>query len=319
MAHSAAHSIDESAIQSASRMAVEPWSSIDEKLSAIDLLRESGSTEVLPVLEEAFQLIGLNRHLPSSAKAKSTPAAGEVSAAAARALGQFRDGLGLAILKAYLFDRNCSRPLRESAAAGLAGLTNQTAIKLMSEALTIDDRDVRFRILMAARESMDRVGEWNADHLQELLDAILSIALSREASPREQASLEFELITLLLARFGSRRTESQLERVLLRYVDPWATEMALRILVRRGSQDLSQVMLEAFVSEDRPVNLYVHLAGHIVSQGCNRAVEAAEHVLKNYSILRRIGALFSFDERERRATHLEAANLILSKIGEQPK
>lgn len=307
--------IESSVLLSASRMAVEPWSSIDEKLSAIETLKESGLTEYIPVLEEAFQLIGLNRQHTHSSKGKGTPAAGEVSAAAAKALGQFRDGIGLPILASYILSPECSRPLRESAAAGLAGLTNQSAVRLMTQALEVGDRDVRFRILLAARESFDRVGDWNADHLQELLDAVLAIALSREASPREQASLEFELVTLLLARFGTRRTESQLEAVLLKNRDPWASEMALKILVRRGANDLSSVMLETFVREDRPASLYTHLAANIVSQGSLSAAEAAKSVLSHYSFLGRIASLFSSVERERRAVHVEAAHSILDKYG----
>jgi hypothetical protein len=224
--------------------------------------------------------------------------------------------LGLEILARYLFDDEGLRPLRESAASGLAGLTSAAAFSLLAKGMTIKDKDVRYRILLSTRESLERVGSWNADHVQELLDAAISLAFRQGGDPRSEAGLEAELLAMILARYGTSRTEAVLSEVVCRGSDLYSCEAALRILLRRNSPDLGKTLLRAFGRIDRPARFYLMLAEELVMLAVPGLVEAAEDTLQPLTLGYRLKALLSRRERSRRAAHVEAAHLVLLRVNE---
>jgi hypothetical protein len=234
------------------------------------------------------------------------PKGGEVAGAAARGLAVCAGFGGLKVLEDLILNEGNSRVIRETAAYGLGASAAPETFELYARALNTWDPDVRFRVLLSLRESLDRIVDVETAHVQPVLIQLANVFISRI---RDLQGGEHDVAVSILSRYGGAGCEELLGKALLSSVDSIVLRAVVEVLRRKGTRHARLRLMQAFLSSNRPASLYPLIADEL-SQQCSHDIgvrPAAQNVISSYPFGQWLLSLVSSRERNRRASHVRAA------------
>lgn len=292
-------------------MALEPWSNIDEKLGALAYIESVAKPECISILGDAMALAGLFKKAEDRNRS-SLPSAGEISGAAAKALGRLEEIGGLQYLAKILFSNSASLPLRESAAYGLGGLTSKAAFDIYVESMKINDPVIHKRLVRSIQETFNRLANVNSPHAERLLVALFNRAITLEKTRAEDQEKHFLLN--LIANHISVRGEEELRGVL---GNIWRGSMwraAVNILIMRGGIENSVALAGVLADYRCPKELYLKIGKKLEGSQDKEIKRLAKRALENYPrFLEIFGAVVPAVRRKREA-QVEAAAMVLGRV-----
>jgi len=296
---------DDSSTEELAHAVLDPSVSVEAKLDAISKLKEISGQEARAALEQALLYVG---HSRISQNTRALPPGGEVSGAAARALAHMPEVGGLQVLSAILFDERSSRMLREAAAYGLGGSLSPHAFSILHSGLMLSDPDIRYRILLSLRESLEHVTYIAAPHIEGILHCLVDLLLQ---AGDKGVSLESEMIGALLTRFASQRAEVRMAEILMRVNSDGVCASMVQIIRGRGTENSKRLLGRVLMSYGRPAFVYEQIGEELAGSCDPVIVEAAKGAVKHYTIWRRVVGVLSVFEKRGREAQIGAAYAII--------
>lgn len=196
-------------LELARRTALEPWSTVDEKLGALAGLESIATPEAMGVLSEVMSLTGLYSKAEDKGSTKF-PLNGEIAGAAARALARIESSEGIRGVVALLsmaHAENTPLALRECAIYGLGGGTGKEVFDCYSKLLNVPEPILLERLLASISESYKRIDCEHSPHAASFL-VLLFDAISTfmdEGRPQSLIDASAKVIATALPERG--RTE----------------------------------------------------------------------------------------------------------------
>lgn len=288
----------------------DPATSVEEKLAALNAVIRHPNAESIALLRGAVELVGLSRTIRVVERGQGIPKGGEVAGMAARGLAACAHFGGLKVLQQILENQGISPIVRETAAYGLAGFTHPAVFDLYVSALSLTEPDIRFRVILSLRESLDRTPDVEVEHVQRALLALCDLLVTKIRSLRGG---EQDLIVSILWRYIGTACEDRLGGVLLHSLDRMVVRGVLEVLRRRDRKSTRDWIVKAFMAPNRPAFLYQLLAEDLRRRVANdqEIAIAVSTLVRRYSIRQRLAYVLSATERTRRASHMRAALTIL--------
>jgi hypothetical protein len=297
-----------SVFQVAARMAIEPWSSVNDKLGALAALESLGTQEAMDVLLQVMSLTGLyvsekDRDNPNF------PIHGEVAGAASRALGRIEKAVGIEVLTRILLAPEQPQGLRECAAFGLGGLTSKQAFDAFIQALNVNDEVVYRRLLLSIRESYVRFDSEHAPHAGPLLVRLFdrTAGALRIDVPDPNAELVYSIVAKHLPMRG------EAEIVALAVAPPRAGEgyAAVRVLLLRNTEGARRALGVVLSQSGHSANVYKQIGAKLKGSSDQEILLNARKAIDTYPRWRGVLGKAVSGEGEKRAAQVEAATLVL--------
>ncbi len=289
-------------------MAIEPWSSVNDKLGALAALESLGTEEAMDVLLQVMSLTGLYVSEKDGDNPKF-PIHGEVAGAAARALGRIEKSSGIEVLKRVMLSPEQPQGLRECAAFGLGGLTSKQAFDVFSQALILEDDVVYRRLLLSISESYVRFDNEHAPHAGQLLVRLFD----RTASSLQVGVVDpnDELVYEIVAKHLPMRGEGEI--IALAVAPPRVAEgyAATRVLLLRRSEDARRALSVVLTQSGHLAEVYRQIGAKLKGSSDQEVLSNARKALDNYPRWRAVLGRAVSGEGEKRAAQVEAAELVL--------
>jgi len=268
------------------------------------------SDESLDAVASALSLIGLSRPIHVVDRIAGVPKGGEVAGSAARALANMGHARALTILDGVLFDSSKPGVVRETAAFGLGGCIKPEIFSIYTRAVALPEPDIRFRVLLSLRESLDKIVDVEQEYVRATLQALTTLLMSEVV---DLQGGEHDLLVSILARYGGGIADAALSPVLVSGDNRVTVMRAFEVLRRRESKSARRSLAQALVAHDRPVQLYQALVSELSSARDEESKRAARRTLRRYPVHLRLISLVSRGERVRRVIHLSAARAVLNR------
>lgn len=296
-----------SPFQLAIRTALEPWSSVDQKLGALSYLESIETPESMQVLRQAMEMFGLyinekDRYDPN------LPKAGEVAGAAALSLGRLEELGGLRELLKIVLSGEESDLLRECAAYGLGGLVSAEVFQAYEKAILIQNKLIHKMVLKSIRQSYARLDNVPTQASEEFLITLFSYLL--ESSSHIEADSIEEICQIIALNVDSKH-ELELTNLVKSNLKDFSGFYAVKILLNRGKQSTIQTIGLVLEEYGALARIYDLLAVKLGASSDERIKTAAKNAISNYPAWRKFLYLFSKVERESRDSQLSAAKHIL--------
>lgn len=193
-------------LEIARRTALEPWSSVDEKLGALAGLESIATLEAMEALVEVMSLTGLYSK-PSDKGDLKFPRNGEVAGAAARALARIElpsGERGVSFLAQLAKASGSSEDLRECAIYGLGGGTGKDVFECYGELLNSREMPLLERLYRSIAESYKRIDCESSPHASVFLVTLFDATsrLMDEGGPTSLVSRAAIIIASALPERG---------------------------------------------------------------------------------------------------------------------